>query len=98
MNWHFSRKRPSDKTRDPIASEFFASDAIKDAGEALVREGIQNSLDARLTVNGICRIRIFLSAEQGAIDAQKHARWFESAWPHYMAPKNGDVIPLIRAA
>lgn len=89
MKWHFSRKRPSDKTRDPIASEFFASDAIKDAGEALVREGIQNSLDARLTVNGLCRIRIYVSTEQGAIDAKRHARWFESAWPHYRAPKNG---------
>ena len=89
MKWHFSRKRPSDKTRDPIASEFFASDAIKDAGEALVREGIQNSLDARLTINGVCRIRIYVSAEQGAVDAEKHARWFDSAWPHYRAPKNG---------
>ncbi len=89
MKWHFSRKRPSDKTRDPIASEFFASEAIKDAGEALVREGIQNSLDARLNVSGVCRIRIYLSGEQGAIDAQHHARWFDSAWPHYQAPKNG---------
>lgn len=89
MKWHFSRKRPSDKTRDPIASEFFASDAIKDAGEALVREGIQNSLDARCDASGVCRIRIYLSAEQGAIDAPHHARWFESAWPHYMSPKNG---------
>ena len=89
MNWHFSRKRPSDKTRDPVASEFFASDAIKDAGEALVREGIQNSLDARLNVSGACLIRIFISSDQKAIDVQKHRRWFESAWPHYLAPKNG---------
>jgi len=89
MKWHFSRKLPSDVTRDPIAGEFFASDAIKDAGEALVREGIQNSLDARLNVTDVCCIRIFLSAERGAIDAQRHSRWFESAWPHYMAPKNG---------
>ncbi len=89
MKWYFSRKQPSDKTRDPIASEFFASDAIKDAGEALVREGIQNSLDARLDINGGCQIRIYVSAEQGAVDAPKHVRWFDSAWPHFRAPKNG---------
>ena len=89
MKWHFSHKRPSDKTRDPIASEFFASDAIKDAGEALVREGIQNSLDARLNASGACRIRIYLSAEQDAIEPARHGHWFDSAWPHSQAPKNG---------
>ncbi len=89
MKWHFSRKRPSDKTRDPIASEFFASDAIKDAGEALVREGIQNSLDARIDKGGVCRVRIYVAADQGPIDQQKYERWFRSGLTHYLAKKNG---------
>lgn len=88
--WHFSPKRPSDKTRDPVASEFFSSDAIKNAGEALVREGIQNSLDARTDrVSGKAVVRIYLSGQSGALAPERHKSWFETAWTHYGAPKNG---------
>jgi hypothetical protein len=90
LKWRFSPKRPSDKTRDPVVAEFFSSDAIKDAGEALVREAIQNSLDARADrVNGKARIRIFISGDEEALQPESHEFWFESAWPHYEAPKNG---------
>ena len=90
MKWHFSPKRPSDKTRDPIAGEFFSSDAIKNAGEALVREGIQNSLDARLDKDaGVARVRIYVSGKRGAIAARDMERWTDGIWPHLHAPKNG---------
>lgn len=90
MRWHFSRKRPSDKTRDPIAGEFFASEAIKNAGEALVREGIQNSLDARPDrANGTASVRIFLSGASGALSPGAIAEWCEGAWPHLLAQGNG---------
>jgi len=46
-SWRFNLTRPSYKAREPIQGEFFAADAISNPGEALVREGIQNSLDAR---------------------------------------------------
>ena len=70
MRWHFSSKRPSDKTRDPVAGEFFSSDAIKDAGEALVREAIQNSLDARVDRGtGSVKVRICLSGATNALPA-----------------------------
>ncbi len=72
MQWHFSSKRPSDKTRDPVVGEFFSSDAIKDAGEALVREAIQNSLDARIDRGaGNVRIRIYLSGDSKALAANE---------------------------
>ena len=90
MRWHFSPKRPSDKTRDPVVGEFFSSDAIKDAGEALVREAIQNSLDARFDkAAGSVSIRIYLSGSQKALPPHQHAQWFETAWAHYEAPRNG---------
>lgn len=44
--WHFDIKPPNHKERNPIQGEFFAAGAINKPGEALVREGIQNSLDA----------------------------------------------------
>jgi hypothetical protein len=90
LKWRFSPKRPADKTRDPVAGEFFASDAIKDAGEALVREAIQNSLDARRDrLNGKAVVRIYLSGETGALAPAVHQKWFDTAWPHYEAPNNG---------
>ena len=91
LKWRFSPKRPSDKTRDPVAGEFFSSDAIKDAGEALVREAIQNSLDARVDrINGKARVRIYISGDQQeALPSKAHEFWFSSIWQHYGAPKNG---------
>jgi hypothetical protein len=94
--WRFTPKTPGEKTRDPVAGEFFSQDAIKNAGEALVREAIQNSLDARADrQNGQAKVRIFLSGPGGAVKSGDHAAWFGTAWPHYSAPKNGlrtDVI------
>ena len=34
-SWRFNRMRASDKAREPIQGEFFATDAISDPGEAL---------------------------------------------------------------
>ena len=59
FTWRFNTMRPSDKAREPIQGEFFATDAISNPGEALVREGIQNSLDARLNGEKVMvRIRV----------------------------------------
>ena len=44
--WYFRPKVKGETIREPIHGEFFATDAISDPGMALVREGIQNSLDA----------------------------------------------------
>jgi hypothetical protein len=89
MQWHFSKKRPSDKTRDPVVGEFFSSDAIKDAGEALVREAIQNALDARRDDCETVQVRAFVSGSSGALAPEAAARWFSGAWPHYEAAGNG---------
>lgn len=89
IEWRFSKKRPSDKTRDPIAGEFFSSDAITNAGEALVREGIQNSLDARLDRTSRARVRVFVSGEAGAVEPATMETWTRGAWPHLEAPSNG---------
>jgi hypothetical protein len=90
MKWIFSPKSPGERTRDPVSSEFFAADAIRNAGEALVREGIQNSLDARLDrERGKARVRIYVSGPTNALPPAAHERWFGSAWPHYQAKGNG---------
>lgn len=87
--WHFAHKPVGVKTRDPIAGEFFASEAIDDAGTALVREAIQNSLDARSAKDEPVRIRLFVSDDRQALPPARHEHWFASAWPHLKAPRNG---------
>jgi hypothetical protein len=89
MKWHFGKKRPSDKARDPVVGEFFAQDAIKNAGEALVREGIQNSLDARLDRSSRAVVRILLSGDRDALPHSQANRWLDSLWPHLCAPGSG---------
>ncbi len=44
--WHFTEIPPNVRIREPQIEKFFSSDAVVDRAEALIREGIQNSLDA----------------------------------------------------
>lgn len=90
--WYFGKLGPNDKRRNPMQGEFFRNDDPGSEARMLVREGIQNSLDAKAEDNhGPVRIRIHASGKRQA------ARWrdigwiFEDAWPHYEAPRNGLV-------
>lgn len=86
--WHFNSYRPGDKKRNPIQGEFFSSEAIADPGRALVREGIQNSLDAA-TGEGPVLVRIFVSGNENAVEARDVSEFFKGAWDHLRAPRNG---------
>ncbi|MBE9544772.1 MAG: hypothetical protein IMF02_09795, partial [Proteobacteria bacterium] len=44
--WRFREMRPGEINVDPIEGEFFTTEAIGSITDALVRESIQNSLDA----------------------------------------------------
>lgn len=46
-SWHFTEIRPGYKQRESQIEKFFASDVVADNPTGLIREGIQNSLDAR---------------------------------------------------
>jgi hypothetical protein len=93
MKWHFYRQDPTDPVLNPIASEFFASEAVGDASDALVREAIQNSLDARhptaKQAGSPARVRIHLSGDDAALSARAAKEWFGTIWPHVSADGNG---------
>jgi hypothetical protein len=93
MKWHFYRQDPTDPVLNPIASEFFSSEAVGDASDALVREAIQNSLDARhpdaKAAGHPARVRIHLSGDDAALPAGAAADWFGTIWPHVSADGNG---------
>lgn len=53
--WHFNVRRPCDRMRDSANDAFFTAESIENLSEGLVREGIQNSLDAACRDQGSVR-------------------------------------------
>ena len=85
MKWHFRPYAPGEKTRDPIQGEFFATDAIRNPAEALIREGIQNSLDAQLknddgepaSLPWVSRVAEFHQPQRGCAPVSPNLRLFD---------------------
>lgn len=87
-SWQFNKMRPADKAREPILGEFFATDAIENPGEALVREGIQNSLDARFDNEKVI-VRIRISGTEAALQRAAVNPFLNGLDEHLNAPGNG---------
>lgn len=87
-SWHFNEMRPSDKAREPIHGEFFATEAVSDPGEALVREGIQNSIDAWGSGEKVM-VRIRVSGIDAAVMRDAVAPFLIGLDDHLKAPGNG---------
>jgi hypothetical protein len=88
--WYFNKLRPGDKTREPIQGEFFATDAIRNSVEALIREGNQNTLDAaRSRGTEPVSVRLYLATGQHGLPATQAAKYFDGAHAHFTAPGNG---------
>jgi hypothetical protein len=90
--WFFRPKEPGEKIRNPIQGEFFATESIDGPAEALVRESVQNSLDASAGRNPV-EVRITLATGGNALPGSKVAALFGPAWPHYRAIGNGLQVP-----
>lgn len=86
--WHFNQPPRGAINREPIVGEFFSTDIIRNPTEALVRESIQNSLDA--ACNGeMVRVRFFVSGATAALAPEKMSRYMTEGWPHFLAEHNG---------
>lgn len=84
--WVFSKLRVGDKLRNPIQGEFFATSAIEGPAQALVRESIQNSLDAKTQPP----VRVLITVATKELPAQSSIdSLFSGAWEHFSAPNNG---------
>ncbi|MEK7686749.1 MAG: hypothetical protein AAB466_15140 [Verrucomicrobiota bacterium] len=69
--WHFNPRRPCDRMRDSANDAFFTAESLENLSEALVREAIQNSLDAAQRDTGgvrqvTVRIRFVANAPEEA--------------------------------
>lgn len=86
--WKFKPLDKDDKLVDPIQHEFFTTESVGELPEALVREAIQNSLDAKLAGSETpVRVRIYLSEAAGAV--HNHGVFFDGLQPHLEARGNG---------
>lgn len=88
--WVFKTLRVGDKLRNPIQGEFFATSAIEGPAQALIRESIQNSLDA--SSGGPVRVAITV-ATKALPSEDAIGRLFSGAWEHFKADGNGLMDP-----
>lgn len=88
--WIFNTLRVGDKLRNPIQGEFFATSAIEGPAQALIRESIQNSLDAKFGLP----VRVVVTVVTKRLPSPDAvAKLFSGAWEHLGAPGNGLQTP-----
>ena len=93
-SWKFERKLRSQKARDPVQDSFFTNESIEDDTHALVREAIQNSLDAKIdNSSNEPVIANFVIGEHSSDSSVMNDYISEEAWKHFNAPGNGLTNP-----
>ena len=80
--WRFARMTPAEINQDPVQGEFFSREA--NLPGRLVREAIQNSLDARRGADPV-RVRFVFSGERDALPADRAARYLRRLRRHVEA-------------
>ena len=99
--WSFEVKHPKSIHRDPFEAEFFTGEDDDDRDgsrtDSLVREVLQNSLDAA-SGDGPVRVRIAIDRDVQLLSSKKALRYLDGLLPHLEALRNpllgsGNAIP-----
>ena len=89
--WSFEVKHPKSIHRDPFEAEFFTGEDDDDRDgsrtDSLVREVLQNSLDAA-TGDGPVRVRIAIDRDVQLLSPKKALRYLDGLLPHLEALGN----------
>lgn len=89
--WRFREMTKGEMNADPIEGEFFSTEHLESLTDALVRESIQNSLDAGLEGQSV-NVKFRFLDLNGISLADK--RYFNGLMAHLQADRNGlDSIP-----
>ena len=94
--WRFARMTPSQMNEEPVQGEFFTS-ASSQPAERLVREAIQNSLDAR-DGTGTVRVRFAFSGDDGALGIDAAQRYLVGLREHIEAVADAEAAPVASSA
>ena len=83
-SWHFPEHRPGQPLHNTLAPELFSgADEDWSPGADLVRECIQNSLDAIASE----QVKVVFQVHQaGKLSTSVASHWFGDLWPHLLAP------------
>lgn len=88
MEWKFRLMGRDEPSIDPIQEEFFSTAELEDLSSTLVRESIQNSLDARVGVHPVSVVFSF-GCVRGSENALGKAPYFKSLVEHLRVPTSG---------
>jgi hypothetical protein len=88
--WHFRKFQPGDNLSDPdFTKALFASDSDTAVARSLVREAVQNSLDAREAGTPIVRVRIAIHRGDAAAPDAEVEPFVLGLAPHLAARDSG---------
>jgi hypothetical protein len=89
MEWRFDSITRQTTKVNPEHLEFFRSEALEDAVSALVREDIQNRLDAKSKrTKEPVKVRYYVSGRASRIEPPDSAKWLKGLEAHLNAPKS----------
>ncbi len=80
---------------DPIEGQFFTTEALGGLSDALVREAVQNSLDAALPDEQV-RVSITFSSSDKQLNIITRDRYLKGLWSHIVC-KNAGIIEVPQA-
>lgn len=83
---------PGEMNIDPIESEFFSTEVLGSLADALVREAIQNSLDARAGGEP-ARVRFAFSSPAAMLEGDQAERYLAGLREHLAADRAGIAQP-----
>jgi len=86
--WRFRKMQPGEINVDPIEGEFFSTEAIDSITDAVVRESIQNSLDAD-DGRGPVTVCFSFYAGFGSLSDENRRLYFLGLLPHLQARHSG---------
>jgi len=100
--WYFREMDRGEINIDPIQREFFTTEALEGLADAVVRETIQNSLDAAQEGKKVS-VRFCLSGPEAATGYRHVLPFFANLWAHLGAktsglaqiPREGDPVPFL---
>jgi hypothetical protein len=80
--------QPGEMNIDPVEAEFFSTEALGSLSDALVREAIQNSLDARRPSETL-RMRIYFPTADSLPQGEHRAEYLRGLLPHLQGSRTG---------
>jgi len=95
MEWRFKQQTPNDTLTSATHLEFFRDDALNSKVRALVREDIQNRLDAHNGSEEPVRVRYHFSGENQRLAPKDAAKYFRGLEEHLRSPESVEELDTI---